>query len=219
MNEFDKSYKKDVTAVNKRRNFLKKSATRTVIVSLPAKSVWGACTVSGTVSGNLSQQANNHTCTLPDITGAGRSPGGWLNWQNNMHSIFDELDTMKSGIGNNAVRQAAYDSRKDDYAQEIEDVMANHLLMMPGKLDGTTMTVGSAITKTGQSRIYAHCAAAYLNAYFELYAGYSHGDRVSAHSLAERIYIFNYIQTDAGNNTHFDSALKYHDGSTDWEVS
>lgn len=218
MNEFDKSYKKDVTAVNKRRNFLKKSATGAVIVSLPAKSVWGACTVSGTVSGNLSQQANNHTCTLPDLMGDGRSPGGWLHWQNNMHDIFGELATMKSNISNDPIRQAAYDSKKDEYSQVIESVM-DHLLIMPGELDGTSMTVGTALSRTGSSRIYAHCAAAYLNAYFELYAGYSHGDRVAAHSLAERIYIFNYIQTDAGNNPHFDSALKYYDGSTNWEVS
>lgn len=218
MNEFDKSYKKDVTAVNKRRNFLKKSATGAVIVSLPAKSVWGACTVSGTVSGNLSQQANNHTCTLPDLMGEGRSPGGWLNWQSNMHSIFDELATMKSNIANNSTRQAAYDSKKDEYSQVVESVMA-HLLIMPGELGGTSMTVGSALSTTGQSRIYSHCAAAYLNAYFELYAGYSYGDRVSAHSLAERIYIFNYIQKEAGNDPVLDSALRYYDGTTAWEVS
>ena len=43
------------TSVVKRRSFLKKSASGAVLVSLPAQSVWGACSVSGAMSGNLSQ--------------------------------------------------------------------------------------------------------------------------------------------------------------------
>lgn len=218
MNEFDKSYKKDVTAVNKRRNFLKKSATGAVIVSLPAKSVWGTCTVSGTVSGNLSQQANNQTCTLPDLMGSGRSPSDWTNCRNSMHKTFDELGHLKNNINNSSSRGAAYRSRKEEYIHEVDDVM-DHMLLMPGKLDGASMTVKSALTMTGTSEVYAHCAAAYLNAYFEMYAGYSHGDRVSAHALAEHIYIFNYIQSKANVAVSFNTALKYYDGSTAWELS
>eukprot|EP00581_Thalassiosira_minuscula_P034364 CAMPEP_0184459356 /NCGR_PEP_ID=MMETSP0740-20130409/36639_1 /TAXON_ID=385413 /ORGANISM="Thalassiosira miniscula, Strain CCMP1093" /LENGTH=77 /DNA_ID=CAMNT_0026832333 /DNA_START=19 /DNA_END=248 /DNA_ORIENTATION=+ len=77
---------------------------------------------------------------------------------------------MNSNIGGSNARRTAYRARKAEYAQAVDNVMS-HLLIMPEKLDGVSMTVGTAISKTGTSRIYAHCAAAYLNAYFELYAG------------------------------------------------
>ena len=77
-----------------RRRFLQKTAVGTVIASLPAKSVWGACSVSGALSGNLSQNTDRHDCTIPRLVG-GRSPGGWLNYKDNCHDIFDALADIK----------------------------------------------------------------------------------------------------------------------------
>lgn len=67
---------------NFRRNFLKKSAMAApVIATAAAKPAWGAevCVLSGSLSGNLSQNGdgNTSTCNGP----VGKSPGYWSKWE------------------------------------------------------------------------------------------------------------------------------------------
>ena len=72
MNEFKKTGETESSAVNKRRSFLKKAGVTSLVLSLPSQSVWGSsCTVSGNMSGNLSN---------PSQTGCrvtGKSPAYW----------------------------------------------------------------------------------------------------------------------------------------------
>ncbi|WP_272995470.1 hypothetical protein [Paraglaciecola agarilytica] len=75
MNVVDNKPENSKEAVSNRRKFLVKGSAAALIVSLPAKSTWATtangCTVSGNLSGNLSQ-----ACTTTNINGA--SPTAWL---------------------------------------------------------------------------------------------------------------------------------------------
>lgn len=81
MNDFKKTDEKEISAVRaveklsageKRRSFLKKAGVTSLVLSLPSQSVWGAsCTVSGNMSGNLSNP-NQTNCSV-----TGKSPSHW----------------------------------------------------------------------------------------------------------------------------------------------
>jgi len=65
---------KDQTAnKNSRRKFLVRTSAVSLISALPATSVWGACTVSGALSGGSKV---NYDCTTIFLSN-GRSPGFW----------------------------------------------------------------------------------------------------------------------------------------------
>ncbi|MEP4890983.1 MAG: hypothetical protein ABJV04_13215 [Aliiglaciecola sp.] len=213
MNEFDKSYKKDVSAVNKRRNFLKKSATGAVIVSLPAKSVWGACSVSGALSGNLSTNTDRHTCTMPYLNG-GRSPGNWKKYSNNMHSTFTKLKTCKNNYGKNS---SEYKTMESCYAESIEEVY-QHTLTLPSDLPSRTLTVSEALASngSGDNNIYFHLAAVYLNTYFGFYSTYTEGAAAAQQAISE-VFLYWYISKNSSSFSGIsESELGYDEGSTDW---
>ena len=89
------------SSVTKRRQFIKKAGAGVAVSSLPMKSVWGACSVSGTMSGNLSQTGGGNAgqCDAMPILQGGRSPGSWFNgntWEpgsngNAPASVFPQL--------------------------------------------------------------------------------------------------------------------------------
>ena len=77
MSEFKKTGEQADSAMNSRRGFLKKAGITSLVVSLPSQSVWAggnACTVSGNMSGNMSQNNPHYNCTLQ-----GKSPGYYHN--------------------------------------------------------------------------------------------------------------------------------------------
>lgn len=78
-------------AVSNRRKFLVKGSAAALIVSLPAKSTWATtangCTVSGNLSGNLSQ-----ACETMSISGL--SPAAWKSAGRD-RGFRDELKAIK----------------------------------------------------------------------------------------------------------------------------
>ena len=96
MSDLNKSSEIEGSSVQKRRSFLKKSATGAVLVSLPAQSVWGACSVSGAMSGNLSQNTDRHDCEEPNLP-AGRSPGFWSQLYGGSNGINGGFTRVKGG--------------------------------------------------------------------------------------------------------------------------
>jgi len=67
---------KTIQRTNSRRQFIVKAAVGSAALSVPGKSVWGACSVSGAMSGNISRVNPEQKCEAPLIFG-GRSPGTW----------------------------------------------------------------------------------------------------------------------------------------------
>ena len=208
-----------MSSVNKRRNFLKKSATGVVIASLPAKSVWGACSVSGALSGNLSTNADRHTCHMPDLHG-GRSPGNWKTWKNNLHDTFLQLKEVKNSVSGhgNPFNNPTYIAAKNCYEDAIEEVMG-HTLVLPSEFNPLTLTVEQALATNGMgmNNIYYHMAAVYLNAYFGFYTNYS--GQAAANEVIVEVYLYWYINNTYGNGVSIsDSELGYNNGSTWWAV-
>lgn len=92
MNVVDNKPENSKEAVSNRRKFLVKGSAAALIVNLPAKSTWATtangCTVSGNLSGNLSQ-----ACTTTTI--AGVSPATWLQDAKNNASLKSELQSVR----------------------------------------------------------------------------------------------------------------------------
>lgn len=63
----------NVETPSSRRKFIKKASVGALITTLPAQSVWGACTVSGALSGGSKV---NNDCISPSFL-VGMSPGFW----------------------------------------------------------------------------------------------------------------------------------------------
>ncbi|MCF4010255.1 hypothetical protein [Rheinheimera sp. UJ63] len=203
-----------------RRKFLTKVGTGVVISALPAKSVWGACSVSGALSGNLSHNTNNDHCIVPTLTN-GRSPGGWSNISsNNINSFFIELDRIKSSYGN---KSNEFNNAVKKYLDFVNTVK-NHTLPVPKELTTRNYTIKSGLSSngSGDNNIFYHLSAVYLNAYFGFYKGYL--GKQSADELVNTIFMVWYIQlsntnTRSRSSVNFsDTVLGYNDGSTDWKL-
>lgn len=145
-----------------RRKFLTKTGAGLLIATLPAKSVWGACSVSGALSGNLSQNTNRQTCDMPYVVG-GRSPGGWRNFEKG-----NQEAKVKAFFSNASKRTASM------YAREVARVKAS-ILPLPADLvfGGATVQQGLESNGTGNNNIFFHLSAVYLNAYFGFYGSMS----------------------------------------------
>ena len=196
-----------------KRRFLKKTAVGAVIATLPAKSVWGACSVSGALSGNLSQNTDRHDCTIPRLYG-GRSPGGWLNYRKNIHSIFTNLGEIKGQFSKDS---QTYITARSCYINAVKDVMA-HTLPLPAELTTVTHTVASALASNGNgsNNVFFHLAAVYLNAYFGLY-GQTYYGQVAANELVNTIFLNWYMQLNADLQADVSfNNLGYDEGSTNW---
>lgn len=91
MTDLNKSNQSD-KSVDNRRSFLKKAGTASIIAALPVRNVWAsydACTISGAMSGNHSQQ---QTCTIQ-----GRSPGYWHNYCDSRNRTYSVQGYGTSG--------------------------------------------------------------------------------------------------------------------------
>lgn len=222
MNEFEKSNQQDVSAVSKRRSFLKKTATGAVVFSLPAKSVWGACSVSGAMSGNLSTNQNRHDCNMPELTN-GRSPGYWKECleNDNLHAIFSHLNTAKSSTKKNSTNseKQQYEDTKNCYRAAVEAVMS-HEMVLPSELNPLSMTVSQGLASNGQTpnNIYFHLAAVYLNTYFGLYPNYTSDNIASATQAITDVYLYWYMSLKTNSTVSItDNMLGYNDGTTVWQ--
>ncbi|MFA3789587.1 hypothetical protein AB6T38_00535 [Aliiglaciecola sp. SL4] len=191
MNEFDKTYKKDVSAVNKRRNFLKKSATGAVIVSLPAKSVWGTtCNVSGNLSGNLSTSTHEKTCTIPPLDDGCR-PHKWKDLDNNCDSMFKKLKYMNSGSGSYHSSADECKRERDKYIANI-DAVKGYSLNLPKEFFRYSDDSCGNLLSGNCGHTYQKLGAVFLNAAFGFYSGYD--GIAQAEELCKQVFVFMYVK-------------------------
>ncbi len=181
MNEFDKTNKQDVSKGNNRRSFLKKSATGAVVFSLPAKSVWGACSVSGAMSGNLSTNTDRHDCTMP-VMENGCKPYKWKNLNKHCDSIFSHLKSKKG--------HSSYENLKKKYIAACDAEKAGNLYL-PQELIATSPTCGDALMSS--DTLMKRLGCVYLNACFGLYPGYA--GPVQATQLTNDVFLYIYTQS------------------------
>lgn len=68
-----------ISAKNRRKFLINAAIIAPIISTVASKPVWGAgiCNLSGSLSGNLSQNGGDDNCTGP----VGRSPGYWSKWE------------------------------------------------------------------------------------------------------------------------------------------
>ncbi|GAA6184222.1 hypothetical protein [Aliiglaciecola sp. NS0011-25] len=193
MNEFDKSYKKDVSAVNKRRNFLKKSATGAVIVSLPAKSVWGTtCNVSGNLSGNLSTSTHEKTCTIP-VLDDGCRPHKWKDLDNNCNDMFKKLQDMNHGSHRKSDDKCK--KERDKYIASIDAVKGYSLNLPKEFFRYSDDSCGNLLSGNCGSS-YQKLGAVFLNAVFGFYSGYE--GVAQAEDLCKQVFVFMYVKDKTG---------------------
>ena len=215
-----------------RRRFIKTAATASAFSILPAQSVWGACTISGAVSGNQSRV--NAQCTFPNISG-GRSPGTWkkfvpgasLNKANKKtKAIFHNVAVAKDTYGGSS---QTYKDIRNCYRDWLLDIVANDELIssdtlqfaasMNPSLSGlpSSMSVEEGLLSNGAgfNNIFYHVAAGYMNAYVGMYASYPAGE-ASAIAVANEIFTYWVFENSHSgpSNTDVSSLMMYDNGVT-----
>ncbi len=147
MNDLNKTGNSENTTVNKRRSFLKKAGVTSLVLTLPSQSVWGtACTVSGNMSGNLSNP-NQTGCVLK-----GRSPGYWHGHLGGYSAlVWDDVFSGRPPFGTNTTTGAAI-----PVTTPIED-------FLPKRKGGSKNPI------RGPHNLNRHLLAAFLNADSGLY--------------------------------------------------
>jgi hypothetical protein len=162
------------TSTNPRRQFFKKAAVGSAFIStMASRPIWAAgCTVSGQLSGNLSNPDRN------DCTGkaTGKSPGWWGQWkelydffENNPTILFTQLSTgdVNSKFGNGAGASAALYNFA--HAAVTANLIANAnglsgwIDLNPVHTNGNISSVGLAINDNGDQE-YRHLIAGLLSA-------------------------------------------------------
>lgn len=199
MNEFDKKNEQDAPKGNNRRSFLKKSATGAVVFSLPAKSVWGACSVSGAMSGNLSANTDRHSCTLPMLE-SGAKTFKWQDFDSNANDLFSFLASK--------VGDSDYAAYKVKYVEAV-DLQKAVNLELPSELNAPSLTCAQALA-SGVTE-YENLGAVFLNASFGLYPGYS--GSMQAIQLVNDIFL--YIYTNEAQGT----PVSLNDGDYGFDVN
>ena len=203
MNEFDKANKQDVSKGSNRRSFLKKSATGAVVFSLPAKSVWGACSVSGAMSGNLSTNTDRHDCTLPAFANGaqGASAAVWISAETSdatLNELFGHL-ALSDGQPNYPTLSVSYRDHVN-ITKGLSLGLPNELVVSP--------TVGDALLN-GSTELQ-NLAAVFLNATYGLYSTW---DSALAQQLVNDIFL--YIYTNEAQGTPVTPLLVSDYGITD----
>lgn len=192
-----------------RRKFIKKASIGgATLTTLSAQSVWGACTVSGALSGG-SQHNLQDDCFVPGFVNNGRSGGTWKNAAvkgNKICSIFQKI-------------KCSHKSDKGDRYQNYLCIRADlkSTLDTPVALDnkGTTFDLKAALNHGG---IQKHIAAAYFNAKYELHPlpnGISSPEHLVIHLLGLSAYL-----SKINSATNLSSILKatHTDGKTDYTI-
>jgi len=149
------------TSTDSRRKFLKKASAGVVITALPAQSVWGACTVSGALSGNASRV--NNDCEIIPTLSNGRSPGTWKDPSHGskIAAMFPTVAAVKANYGNNSCQFITAKEQAVSVLNNIIDSTPNI------QLDNTfSLNLREALNAGGYPR---HLAAAYLNFHFGFY--------------------------------------------------
>ena len=203
-----------------RRRFIKTAATASAFSILPAQSVWGACTVSGAVSGNQSRV--NAQCTFPDISG-GRSPGTWTKF----------VSGMPPGEANNktkAIFEQVEDSGKNYdhlvcYRDFVRGLMSNTLISgstlayaatfpnTPPMPSGDISVEWGLTSNSMYNNVFFHAASAYMNAYLGMYNNYASG-QASAEEVASEVFTYWLFSNMHGGSTDVGNLMNYYGEAT-----
>jgi len=178
------------SSVTKRRQFMKKAGAGVAVSSLPMKSVWGACSVSGVMSGNLSQTGGGtgDACGTIEMPNGGRSPGSWFQgntWTpgHNSKSAASVFPQLRYGLSDDdeclltarieAMRTHVKDLIKDTELT-LSEAAAKYIYDSDSAYD-TSPTLLAALSGTdlpsNRKNILKHTAVVYLNVYYGLYNG------------------------------------------------
>ena len=192
---------------NSRRNFIVKTVVGSAALSVPGKSVWGACTVSGAMSGNVSRVNPEQKCSSPTVIG-GRSPGTWkdaldgsMNGQR-LRAVFTSLQEKDypamPAAEKGSILWVAYES----HIQSV--IKSNSMKIDPRVLDDNVpfrdggVPLFDALDESGGMDF--NLAAVWLNTYFGFYPfivthSASELDRVQrANELVNNIAIYLYSE-------------------------
>jgi hypothetical protein len=202
--------KDEIKNKDSRRNFLVKTSAVSLISALPATSAWGACTVSGALSGG--SKVNGDCTTVP--LSNGRSPGSWRDFSNGkkMGSAFPYINTF-------AKKSAQKKCERNHLASFI--LAAQDVTIILGKDkqgDVYSLDVKAALANSGG--IGWNLAAVYLNAEFGFYANYlpatlNTGDTISnGEDLVKHLFALDALN---GTPSNEDTYYGFSDGSTDYE--
>jgi hypothetical protein len=202
--------KKDINSAGNggntpRRIFLKKSAAGAVITALPATSAWGACSVSGAMSGNLSS-FSRHECEVPLIVG-GRSPDAWKNIGKKCHAIF--LNSGAKGSPRNKCYR--------NYVNEFIDTTSMDLnSLFTGPSDNLRAALES--NGGGDGSLEFNLAGVYLNSYFGLYNIDNANNHAVASALVNSIILYLVTEANQGRAATFNFNFDVSNTSTSYEL-
>ncbi|MCV2886009.1 hypothetical protein OE749_15050 [Aestuariibacter sp. AA17] len=195
--------KSTLSVVKDRRRFLKKAGSGIVITSLPAQSVWGACSVSGAMSGNMSAaHADKHQCSMPVLPN-GRSPGFWKT-RNGVQGAFLNLNQKIQEVNHsnmrNSDKKAMKKSYRECYKTSIENFITNVSMGLPQDLITSSDNLAAALASngSGDGNMLYHLAAVYLNAYYGFYGSGYQGNMQAAQQLVTDILLFAYSEINQG---------------------
>ena len=191
MSDFKEASEIENNSVVKRRSFLKKSATGAVLVSLPAQSVWGACSVSGAMSGNLSQNTDRHDCEMPMLD-QGQKPDFWRGVYSTANfNGFNNVD----------------DSNRESYRTEIKCLMDSVGMALATELYPSPQSSLQATLTNSGSPLENKLAAIFLNSYFGFYGSLGQGNIQVANELVNEILLYIVVQSNQGNAVTSSDAL------------
>lgn len=183
MSDFKKTSEMESSAVVKRRNFLKKSVAGAALVSLPAQSVWGACSVSGAMSGNLSQNTGRHDCSMPSLPD-GQKPNFWRDVYGT--SDFDGFTSVDN-------------DNRESYRAEIKCFMDSNGMALATELYPSPQpTLQTTFTNSG-SGLENKLAAVFLNSYFGFYGSAGQGSIPMANQLVNEMLLYVFVKSNQGD--------------------
>jgi hypothetical protein len=201
MSDFKKTSDTESSVVVKRRSFLKKSATGAVLASLPAQSVWGACSPSGMMSGNLSQNTGRHNCPTP-IVSSGKSPKYWRDTYNNVVATNLKVFEGFSACTDKDTRK--HKRHRKCYKNHIVSCCEGLNLDLPTELyDRPYGKLKDALLGSGTDSMEYCLAGVYLSSFFGFHNDGSMGDRTKASKKVNDIYIYFNTMANQGLDVSF----------------
>lgn len=200
MSDFKKTSDTESSAVAKRRSFLKKSATGAVLASLPAQSVWGACSVSGAMSGNLSRNTDRHDCVQP-VVSAGKEPKYWCDAYNNDggkdHRVSDGFSQCKSK------NRTKHNKRRECYRKHLVDCCDSlNMDLHPELYTGNFNNCKDALFHSnvnGKASLEYCLAGVYLSSFFGFHNASHKGSKTEASKKVNEILLYVYVKSSQGD--------------------
>ena len=197
---------------NSRRKFLAKTSAVSLISALPATSVWGACTVSGALSGGSKV---NNDCTIIPLTG-GRSHGFWKDNATTGKSIGSAFPYLKN-YPNNSERKKC----EKKHLISLIELVKDEKVIIGKNENGEAVSIDIRVALESNIAPQKHLAAVYLNAKFGFYASslpqiLPSGDLISdGTELITHLYALDIINPGIGDSNEY---FGFTDGSTGFEV-